>query len=85
MKITDPNIYGNLAILLGIISFLPIMVKISRSKKTNNFTWLNLSLALISNIMWIIYGICSSSIANIVSGVLYFIIYSFIVIYKYVY
>lgn len=70
---------GTLAIITGIISFLPILFRMHDTRNTSNFTWINLTLALVSNILWFLYGYLTKSFANIVSGVLYFLIYLYIV------
>lgn len=74
----EKTLFGDLAIITGIISFVPILFKMTKTKNTSNFTWGNLYLAIFSNIMWVLYGLSSNSITNIVSGILYFIIYFYI-------
>jgi|AntAceMinimDraft_6_1070360.scaffolds.fasta_scaffold26866_3 uncharacterized protein with PQ loop repeat len=73
---------GLLATLIGIISFLPIIYKIIVTKKTDNFTISSLTLALISNVLWIIYGAGDRLFTPFLSGLLYFIIYAIILFYK---
>jgi len=73
---------GFLATLIGIVSFLPIIYKIIKTKNTVNFTITNLILALLSNVLWIVYGVGDSLFMPTLSGVLYFIIYSIILFYK---
>ena len=73
---------GYAATLLGIISFIPILYNIFVTRNTSNFTYKNLALALVSNLLWFYYGLNSSSYAPLVSGVLYFLVYSFILYYK---
>lgn len=81
----DKHIIGKLAILTGIISFFPIMYKMWITKNHSNFTWGNLCLALFSNAMWFYYGNLTSSSANLWSGTLFFIIYSYILVFKILY
>ena len=45
----DKHLYGKLAIVTGIISFIPIMYQIWKTKNTSNFTHKNLLLALFSS------------------------------------
>ena len=78
----DKEIYGKLAIATGIISFIPIMYQIWKTKDTRNFTHKNLLLAIFSNIMWIIYGIKSDTSATKWSGLLYMSIYCYIMFFK---
>ena len=79
--ISKQNI-GYAATFLGIISFIPILYNIFVTKNTSNFTYNNLALALVSNFLWFYYGYHSSSYAPLISGILYFILYSFILYYK---
>ena len=83
-RISD-NVIGTMAIVLGIVSFIPILYKIWCTKDTRNFTKLNLILALISNILWVYYGYMRKTGATIWSGVLYFCIYAYIMIFKILY
>ena len=73
---------GMLATIIGIMSFMPILYEIILTKKTTNFTITNIILALISNMLWITYGITNKLYTPTISGVLYLIIYGFIMIYK---
>lgn len=72
------NLFGTFAILTGIISFFPIIIRIWNTQNTFNFTWSNIFLALLSNIMWILYGVSSNSATNIASGSIFFLFYSYI-------
>ncbi len=78
----DKGIFGKLAIVTGIVSFIPIMYQIWKTKDTRNFTHKNLLLAIFSNIMWIIYGIKSDTSATKWSGLLYMSIYCYIMFFK---
>lgn len=84
--LSKTNIYkrmiGLFAVGFGIISFIPIIVKMWKTKNADNFTNLNLLLAIISNILWIYYGNISNTLDNIISGVLYFFIYFYILLIK---
>lgn len=73
---------GLLATFIGIMSFLPILYRITQTKDTSNFTYTNLGLALVSNILWIIFGINKDVMTSIISGILYLFIYGFILAYK---
>lgn len=75
----NKHVIGMIAVLSGIISFIPILMKMSVTHNASNFTWINLFLALFSNVTWLFYGYLTNSSSNIISGILYFIIYSFIV------
>ena len=72
---------GLAATIIGIISFLPVIYIVYRTKKTDNFPFKALLLALISNTLWIYYAIAKGPVIDIeiaLSGALYFFIYSFI-------
>lgn len=73
---------GYAATLLGIVSFIPILYNIFVTRNTSNFTYKNLALALVSNLLWFYYGVDSSSYAPLISGVMYFLVYSIILYYK---
>jgi uncharacterized protein with PQ loop repeat len=73
---------GILATFIGIMSFLPILYRITQTKDTSNFTYTNLGLALISNLLWIIFGINKDVMTSLISGILYMFIYGFILVYK---
>ncbi len=79
---THSDIIGILATIIGIISFVPVVLGVYKTKKTNNFPVKMLVLALISNILWVIYGSIVNANSTILAGVLYFIIYAFILFVK---
>lgn len=78
----DKHFIGTLAIMTGIVSFIPIMVSMWITKNHSNFTWLNLALALTSNLLWLYYGVFTNTSANVWSGILYFFIYVYILMFK---
>ena len=74
---------GIIATLIGIISYLPVLYTVHKTRKTNNFPFNTLGLAIISNILWILYGIYEPAPASILSGVLYMLIYIYILYIKF--
>lgn len=82
MSKNNVNIIGILAIITGIISFIPVIYIVYKTKKTNDFAYYTLYLAITSNLLWILYGVNKKTYANILSGILYFIIYTFILYIK---
>tara|TARA_Y100000591_G_C21665694_1_gene610172 strand:+ start:76 stop:363 length:288 start_codon:yes stop_codon:yes gene_type:complete len=76
------DVIGIIATVIGIISFIPVVLGVYRTKKTNNFPYQMLILALISNLLWIIYGVVISADSTIIMGALYFGIYTFILFVK---
>jgi len=76
---------GFLATIVGIISFLLVFYVVYRKKKTKNFSYKELILALVSNSLWIFYAFKKGpKVDNQVAfmGILYFLIYSFILYIK---
>lgn len=76
---------GFLATIVGIISFLPVLYVVYRTKKTNNFPYKALILALVSNSLWIFYAFKKGPKVDpqvAFMGILYFLIYSFILYIK---
>ena len=82
---TTTKLYGYLATGIGIISFFPILFKIYKTRNTQNFTYNNLALALISNLLWIFYGHYANAFASLLSGILYMFVYGFILYFKVLY
>ena len=74
---------GYLATFISVISFLPVVYTVYKSGKTNNFPFKALILAVSANVIWLIYGIYKNARANIISGSLYFLMYSYIFYKKY--
>ena len=71
---------GIIATLIGIISIIPIAMKAWKTKKASSFTTTALVLAIISNALWVIFGISSGVKASLLSGSLYLAFYIFIFI-----
>ena len=59
---------GLLASIIGLLRFIPIVIEIYKTKKTNNFPYLMLFFAITSTIMWLIYAFVNNSIALIISA-----------------
>lgn len=75
------GVVGFLGTIVGVISFLPVLYVVYKTKKTNNFPYKALLLALVSNLLWIFYAFkkgpkVDTQVAFM--GILYFLIYSFI-------
>ena len=82
------KIAGLLATIIGIISYLPVVYTVYKTKKTTNFPYKALFLAIISNSLWIYYGLSNPKGMDkqiILMGVLYFLIYVFILYTKLIY
>ena len=78
---TYSKIAGFLATIIGIISFVPVLYVVYKTKKTVNFPYRTLILALISNLLWIYYSVAKYPKIDFqvaFMGVLYFFIYLFI-------
>jgi len=79
------GLVGLLATMIGIISFLPVLYVVYKTKRTINFPYKTLILALISNILWIYYATAKSAEVDTqiaIMGSLYFFIYAFILFTK---
>ena len=72
------ELVGHTAIVIGIISFVPVIYTIYKTKKTNNFPYKSLLFLIISQILWMIYGYLTSAYATLISGLLFTFIYFFI-------
>ena len=77
-----PEIIGIFATIIGIISFIPVIMRIYRTNNTYNYPYKTLYLALISNLLWIIYGFYESAYANVIRGTIYSVIYYYILYIK---
>ena len=73
---------GIAATITGMLRFIPIVIEINRSKKTNNFTVWTLVLAIISTIMWILYSFFQESTALAISASIALSVYMYIVYMK---
>jgi uncharacterized protein with PQ loop repeat len=76
------HIIGYVATLLSVVSFIPVIFSIAKTKKTNDFPYKTLYLALISNILYIISGYLTSNNVLIVMGIVFIAIHSFILYIK---
>lgn len=74
---------GLSATLIGILSFLPVLLHVHKTRKVTDFPYITLYIALLSNLLWIVYGIIKGAYASIVQGILYFFIYSYILFIKF--
>lgn len=82
------KIAGFLATIIGIISFFPVLYVVFKTKKTVNFPYYTLILALISNSLWIYYSLAeypNIRAETAFMGILYFLIYTFILYIKIIY
>lgn len=82
------KISGLVATMIGIISFIPVIYIVYKTKITKNFPYKTLILALISNVLWILYATAKDKTIDkqlMFMGVLYFLIYFFILYTKILY
>ena len=73
---------GIIATLVGIISIIPIALKVWKTKKTDAFPVFALTLAIISNTLWVAFGLYTGVKASLLSGALYLSFYLFILAIK---
>lgn len=76
------ELIGLLATILGVFSFIPIVYLVYKTKDTDNFPHITLALAIITNILWSIYGYFNATFSTFIYGICYVFIYSFILIVK---
>lgn len=74
---------GDLAVILGVVSFMPVVYTVYKTKKTNNFPYKSLFFLVISQMLWVFYGYLVSAKATFVGGTLFSLIYLFILYTKY--
>lgn len=73
---------GILASIIGLLRFIPLVIEIYKTKKTNNFPYLMLLLAISSTFLWLIYGFINYSIALLISASIALSVYLFILFMK---
>jgi uncharacterized protein with PQ loop repeat len=73
---------GLLATLIGITSYMPIIKHVYYTTDTNDFPYITLYIAILSNILWIIYGYIKGAKASLLQGILYLLIYTYILYVK---
>ena len=73
---------GILASIIGLLRFIPLVIEINKTKKTNNFPYLMLFLAITSTTLWLIYGFINYSIALLISASIALSVYIFILFMK---
>lgn len=76
---------GMLASIIGLLRFIPIVIEIYKTKKTNNFPYLMLFFAVTSTTLWLIYAFVNNSIALIISAGLALTVYLYIMFMKFKY
>jgi len=79
----DFNEYiGNLAVFLSIISFLPVISTVYKTKKTNNLPYETILLVIAAQTCWFIYGLNINALATEYSGIFYVLAYLFVLYIK---
>jgi len=76
---------GIAATLIGIISIIPIGISAWKTKKATSFPNRALILAIISNFLWLVFGLYTHVTASLLMGVLYLAFYLFILYIKIMY
>jgi len=83
MQISNPiEIVGFLAMLLGLISYFPVIINVHRTKKTNNFPYFSIIGLLTTQMCWFIYGLYSKTLATEYSGFVLSLTYLYILYVK---
>ena len=78
----NSEMIGTFAALAGIIGFLPVIRKVYTTGITGNFTYANIAITLISEVLWIIYGIMSGSKSNLYGAGVWTVFYLYILFTK---
>ena len=76
------EIIGYVAMCLSIMSFFPIVFTVYKTKKTNNFPYQSIFLALSAHTCWLIYGLYSNTSATEYSGFIFVLMYLFMLYIK---
>jgi uncharacterized protein with PQ loop repeat len=76
--ISKLEILGIVATLIGVVSFAPVVNRVKKTKKAEDFPFIGLFFALASNLIWIYYGHIKGTRATMFMGFCYVIIYGFI-------
>ena len=72
------KIVGYIAVCLSILSFIPIVYNIYKTKQTNNFPYKTIFIALLAHMCWLVYGLYSHTVATEYSGIFFVFMYLFI-------
>ena len=83
-KLINENLYliGLSATIIGALRFIPLVLEIYRSKRTNNFTFGTLTFAITSTLLWITYSYFRHSISLAISASIALSVYMYIVYMK---
>tara|TARA_Y100000389_G_scaffold201314_1_gene243726 strand:+ start:749 stop:1012 length:264 start_codon:yes stop_codon:yes gene_type:complete len=73
---------GYTGTILSVLSFLPLLINIYKTKKTNNFPYSTLILAILGNFLILLNGYFSKNNIVIFMGSIFVIIYLFIIFIK---
>ena len=73
---------GYMAVCLSVLSFFPVIKNIYKTKKTNNFPFKTIFLALCAQTCWLIYGLYNDTTATEYSGIIFILMYLFIMYIK---
>ena len=73
---------GYMATIIGLVSYLPVVYNVAKTQKTNNFPFETLYFSIVSLILWIIYGIRKSALADIFRGTIFLLIFGYILFVK---
>ena len=73
---------GFFGAFLGMITFLPQVIQVVKTKRTEDISLVTFIIILINNLVWIVYGYFRRDLAIILINVFVFISSSIIVFYK---
>ena len=75
---THLHLVGLSAATLNSLRFIPILIEVYRTKKTNNFTYLTIFFALSAALLWLVYAYFNSSIGVAINALVATISYCYI-------
>lgn len=73
---------GYIATFFSVLSFLPVIINIYKTKQANNFPYQTIILAYLSNGLFLLNGILSKNNVLIFLGIVFILIYSYILYVK---
>lgn len=72
------HLVGLAAASLNSMRFIPILMEVYRSKKTNNFTYMTIFFALSASLLWLFYAYFNSSLGVGINAMVAIVSYCYI-------
>jgi len=81
-RVSDYNWLGIVAAALGIIAIAPQVIRTAVTRETHGLAWSWMIIALAGAVAWLIYGIQTKTLPNIVSGIALTVAYGILIGFK---